>query len=109
METTAEAAAILFSMRSPSAAPPGSVPAQLDIDLNKAAGDDEGGGGDADHSRRRGGELGAEGSAPAALGDAATPPPPERVRTFPLCFFFACQRHQFCKLLLLIAIDLVVL
>jgi hypothetical protein len=93
MASTAEAAAILFSMREPGpvpddgAAPPASVPARPDIDLNRATSDDEGGGWVADHSIR-GGERAAHGSASAALGDSTTPALPETVRTrsirFPL-------------------------
>ncbi|XP_044985281.1 casein kinase 1-like protein HD16 isoform X2 [Hordeum vulgare subsp. vulgare] len=67
----AEATAILLSMRDPGdgdrAAPPRSVSARPDLDLNKPAGDDEGGGGAAD------------GTAQAAHGDAATTPLPERI------------------------------
>ncbi|XP_051177807.1 casein kinase 1-like protein HD16 [Lolium perenne] len=82
MASTAEAAAILFSMREPGpvpddgAAPPASVPARPDIDLNRATSDDEGGGWVADHSIR-GGERAAHGSASAALGDSTTPALPE--------------------------------
>ncbi|XP_047086175.1 casein kinase 1-like protein HD16 [Lolium rigidum] len=82
MASTAEAAAILFSMREPGpvpddgAAPPASVPARPDIDLNRAATNDESGGWAADHSVR-GGESAAHGSAPAALADSAMPALPE--------------------------------
>ncbi|CAM0876792.1 unnamed protein product [Alopecurus aequalis] len=74
MATTAEAAAILFSMREPGdgAAPPGSVAVRPDLDLNRPAGDDEGGGGGADHSGRDG--EGADGS---AHGGAAITQMPE--------------------------------
>jgi hypothetical protein len=86
MASTAEAAAILFSMREPGpvpddgAAPPASVPARPDIDLNRAASDDEGGGGAADHSTTDGGATAADGSAPAVHGHSATKALPEMVR-----------------------------
>ncbi|XP_048532120.1 casein kinase 1-like protein HD16 isoform X2 [Triticum urartu] len=75
-----EAAAILPSMRDPGdgAAPPGSVSARPDLDLNRPAGDDEGGGGAADRSRR-GGESAADGTSQSAQGDAAMTRLPERI------------------------------
>ncbi|XP_044390878.1 casein kinase 1-like protein HD16 [Triticum aestivum] len=75
-----EAAAILRSKRDPGdgPAPPGSVPARPDLDLNKQTGDEEGGGGAADRSRR-GGESAADGTAQSAHGDAATTPLPGRI------------------------------
>jgi hypothetical protein len=91
METAAEAAAVLFSMRDTvdGAAPPAVVPARPDIDLNRApSDDDEGGGGWAADRSRWDGQRAADGSAPAAHGDSAAPSLSERVR-FPLCKLLA--------------------